>query len=98
MGMNGNVREWLETEAGGVNTDPNGDRLVRGDFWSSPGLQTSGDPSDILVPNFSGFPEVTTGFRIALDPNVPVIPEPSSIILFTILLGSSVFVIRKRRA
>jgi len=92
MGQGGNIYQLEESAYSGANTDPAGNRGIRGGFWGNYDgfLQSSGryygvapDSADIVV-----------GFRVA---ELAAVPEPSTYALFG--LGALVLVIvAKRRA
>jgi hypothetical protein len=87
MGQNGNVREWFESAFDGVNNLTNETRGYRGGSWDSDELRfrSSFRVNDIPSDQFS-----VVGFRVAS------IPEPSSILLTIILLGSALLLGRRR--
>jgi formylglycine-generating enzyme required for sulfatase activity len=87
MGQNGNAWEWNESASDGVNNLTNEFRGVRGGFWydSELFLRSSGRSS--LPPAFE-FDAI--GFRVVY------IPEPSTLILTMILLGTSLLIKRRK--
>jgi len=89
IGQGGNVTQWMEGNYSGNNTDPAGDRVLRGGNW----LSTEGDLGSwsrfSTAPGTEG-PNI--GFRVA---SVEIIPEPTTYALFG--LGASALVIAYRR-
>ncbi len=85
-GQTGNVYEWMETAADGVNNSPSENRALRGGYYYfNEGPLASSLHAD-LVPSFLGG---TIGFRVAS------VPEPSCVVL---MLGSGlIFLARRRR-
>jgi len=83
-GQGGNVVEWLETAADGINDAGDDQRLIRGGDWRSSEVVLRSSTSAFLEPTVSGF---EFGLRIAS------IPEPSS----ALLLGSGGLLALARR-
>ena len=70
MAQGGNVTEWMETEADGVNNSPSAVRIERGGGWrnDSSRLLATGVFSDLPS---DGFDDI--GFRVAS------VPEPGTL-------------------
>lgn len=95
MGLGGNVIEWEETEFDLVN-GPLGSsaRGRRGGFW----LSNSGDLSPLIRVDLDpALEDFLTGFRVAsLSSDAAVVPEPASLVAWT-LLGVAALWRRRRR-
>ena len=98
MGQGGNVWEWLETSVSGSNSIPSEDRVM----WGG----SSEDQSQVLQSmNSSPFnanpasENIYVGFRVAsAEVGVGVaVPEPSTLALLTIGLGSVIYAAYRRR-
>jgi hypothetical protein len=68
MGQGGNVREWVESAADGVNDSPSEDRPYRGGYWLG-GVNLLESASRTYF-GASDYERYSTGFRIA------AVPEP----------------------
>ena len=90
MGMNGNVWEWNESAFDGVNDFTNEARGLRGGLWFDTGNSLRPFIRGNDVPTFESY---GLGFRVA---SIPLIPEPSSVIMLLIALGASAVLLRKR--
>ena len=85
-GQTGNVVQWLETAADGLNDSSSEDRVLRGGYW----LHTTAPlTSSVHLVNPPTLAAITIGFRVAS------VPEPSCVVL---MLGSGlIFLARRRR-
>lgn len=87
MGQNGNTWEWMESALDGVNNLTNESRGIRGGTWDDTegslrsSIRNYGDPT---------YGSNGIGFRVAS------IPEPSTIILTLILIGSAFLTCRRK--
>ena len=91
MGQGGNVWQWEESAYSGANTNPEGERIVRGSGWGAtvPFGMISSYRAFSLNPLNAGD---NVGFRVA---SVSAVPEPSTYALFG--LGVLLLVIAERR-
>jgi len=89
MGQGGNVWEWIESAADQVNDTADEFRVIRGGHWelNLPNLQSIG--RSVAPPTAEG---CIAGFRVAA-----VIPEPTGLLLLTMLCGTSAVLTRRRR-
>jgi formylglycine-generating enzyme required for sulfatase activity len=87
MGQNGNTWEWMESAFDGVNNLTNESRGFRGGTWdlTEDILRSSFRGNNVPTLEFDGL-----GFRVAS------IPEPSTIILTLILIGSAFLACRRK--
>jgi hypothetical protein len=85
-GQNGNVWEWQESAADGVNDSASEDRERRGGYWNGGEDTLRSSTRDSLPPEVTGD---GVGFRVAS------VPEPASIVF---LGGSALLLLRRRRA
>jgi len=85
-GQTGNVVEWLETAADGLNDSSSEDRVLRGAYWLH---NTAPLNSSVHLVDPPTLAAITIGFRVAS------VPEPSCVVL---MLGSGlIFLARRRR-
>jgi hypothetical protein len=85
MGQNGNVWEWQESAADGLNNSTSEDRVRRGGVWTDGENLLRSSIRDITTPVGS---ESGLGFRVAS------VPEPSSTVL---MIGSGLILLARRR-
>lgn len=90
IGMGGNVWEWTESSADGVNDDGSEARSLRGGSWVSASVAVLA--STVRVNNNPNAEVNGNGFRVA---SLTGIPEPGAAAL--LLFGSGVFALRRRR-
>lgn len=87
MAQGGNVKEWIETAADGLNDVPGEDKGSRGGAWGS-------NAADVAATAYGGawqtwdWPD--QGFRVAM------IPEPSTFSLLTAIMGGLVAFRRRK--
>lgn len=86
MGLGGNAGEWLETTAGGTNTEGAAHRLISGGTWYTSALQLASFNSTVVSAPADGL----LGFRVVSLP----IPEPATGFFLT---TSAVFGTLRRR-
>jgi len=94
MALGGNLMEWEETEFDFLNDVVSSDRALRGSSWDNSAADLS---SSTRLQSFPGFETFNIGFRVAsLSSGAAVVPEPSSLAVWTLLVVCALCYGRRR--
>ncbi len=95
MGLGGNVWEWQETEPDLVNNSTSSSRGVRGGRWPDNAEHLSSSSRSFI--NGPALENLSVGFRVASLSSPATVPEPSSMVIWSMMsLAGSMYRGRRR--